>query len=277
MKFLKKCVKCIAKEFKWTNFGFEHPNPEDFLKSKWQKGTKSLPYLVFRWVLAIFFLGIFCICLSKQFFGGKMFIYLTNWGLTLCVLTNVLGAILVTQWYFNIGKLPNVVVEKSFESMTPKILKFYWLIHCVTLHLALVITTMYWAFIYGKQKKINRFPAISFTVHTFNTVFMVADFIAVGFPVRILHSFYTMMFPIFYCFCTVIYYNLGGLDECGNHFIYPILDWQKPLIGMTTFGGVFVLYCIFTILTFAGYHIKLFVDQKIQDFRKTHSNSSDLV
>lgn len=32
---------------------------------------------------------------------GRYFIYLTNWGITLCMITTILGAILVAVWYFH--------------------------------------------------------------------------------------------------------------------------------------------------------------------------------
>lgn len=32
---------------------------------------------------------------------GRYFIYLTNWGITLCMITTVLGAILVAVWYYH--------------------------------------------------------------------------------------------------------------------------------------------------------------------------------
>lgn len=42
MKIFKKCAKCVINEIQWKNFGFEHSNPEEFVKSKASLKKKKL-------------------------------------------------------------------------------------------------------------------------------------------------------------------------------------------------------------------------------------------
>lgn len=52
-------------------------------------------------IAAIFTVIVISSMLSASDDIGRYFIYLTNWGITLCMITTVLGAILVAVWYFH--------------------------------------------------------------------------------------------------------------------------------------------------------------------------------
>lgn len=117
---------------------------------------RSIYYLLYRWMWAFFFISVFIASLVLQLSDGKFFIFLTNWGIIACMLAQISGAILTTRWYYNLGRARNVVLENKMlkESLpTPRLIKFYWLVHGAALALALVITTVYWTFLHGKMGK----------------------------------------------------------------------------------------------------------------------------
>ncbi|XP_037960532.1 protein rolling stone [Teleopsis dalmanni] len=258
MKIFKSCMKSFAKEFKWKNFGFEYNQLEHFYRSKWQSNECSILYLIYRWICSLFFIGLFTSCLVLQFSDGKIFIFLTNWGIILCLFTQLTAALLVTCWHFDLGEIRATIYDHDAKAITgvansmrtPTIVKIYWLLHGVALLLALVITTVYWIFLHGKMNKPVRFPTISFATHCLNSVFMLTDFLVIGFPMRLLHTVYAMLLPIFYCLFTVLYYFCGGEDEYGNRYVYPILDWKSPSKGIITFAGVFSLYVVYCLILF---------------------------
>ncbi|TMW52344.1 hypothetical protein DOY81_002601 [Sarcophaga bullata] len=253
----KSCCSILRSEFTLKNFNFNHDQQDQFYRSQWQRSERSWLFLIYRWMWAIFFISVFISCLILQFANGKYFIFLTNWGIILCMLTQLLAAILVTRWHFDLGSLRTEQCDRnSREQKSPTMVKIYWLLYDVTLPLALVITTIYWTFLHGKMNKPQRFPVISFVTHCLNSVFMLVDFFMVAFPVRLLHTIYAMLLPIIFCFFTVIYFFCGGTDEYGNHFVYPLLDWKIPIRGVVTFIGVFCLYCIFPILLFVFFKLK---------------------
>lgn len=73
---------------------------------QWQSRTKSIVYLIYRWLIALFFTAVVIDSMLEKEEGSSTnfwlyFIYLTNWGVMLCMFTNLLGAILVTTWHFH--------------------------------------------------------------------------------------------------------------------------------------------------------------------------------
>ena len=72
--------------------------------SQWQTRTKSIFFLLYRLALAIFFTGVVInsvvVAVERGEFS-KYFIYLTHWGILLCMGTTIMGAILVMVWHFH--------------------------------------------------------------------------------------------------------------------------------------------------------------------------------
>ncbi|XP_013102294.2 protein rolling stone-like [Stomoxys calcitrans] len=259
MQLTGKCTNSFRSEFRWKNFGFHHNQLDEFYRSQWQSGEKSAWFLLYRWLWTLFFVSVFLSCLVLQFSEGKYFIFLTNWGIMLCVITQLLGVVLATRWYFDVNAIRSTACEGAQVKKTPTAVKFYWLLHAISVPLALIITTVYWSFLHGKMNKPNRFPVMSFVTHCLNSVFMLVDFLIVAFPVRLLHAIYAMLLPIVFCCFTVVYYFCGGTDDFGNHYVYPLLDWKVPSRGLLTFAGVFALYCIYCILLYALFKFKRFL------------------
>lgn len=163
----------IRDEFKAEKLGFNYDQMEEFYTSKvksfancchhhhqmnikqmgnfhsfvqWQTLRVSWAYLVYRWTSAAFFFCTFFASLALQFIEGKFFLFLTNWGILLCLLTEILAACLATIWFCN----PN---EIRHERQMPFILKFYWFIYNISLLTSTSTTLIYWALIYDPTGK----------------------------------------------------------------------------------------------------------------------------
>lgn len=274
MQMKQSFGRSFLNEFKLRKFGFKHKHLDQFYQSQWQSGARSFYYLLFRWTWAFFFISVFIASLVLQLSGGKFFIFLTNWGIIVCLLAQLSGAILATRWYYNLGNTRSAVMEGKILKEPPttsRLIKFYWLVHGASLALALVITTVYWIFLHGKMDKPMLYPVMSFITHCLNSVFMLVDFWLVAFPVRLLHIIYWMLLPIFFYIFTVIYYLAGGTDEYGHHYVYPILDWTNPMRAVTTFAGVFVLYIIYGIALFLLSKFKRYLSRTVSAMDSPHA------
>lgn len=48
-------------------------------------------------------------------------------------------------------------------------------------------------------------------------------------PWRCLHAYHTMVFCVIYVLFNLTYIKLGGTNSRGKHYIYSILNWNKPV------------------------------------------------
>lgn len=90
----------------------------------------------------------------------------------------------------------------------------------------------------------------TFLTHAANAAGMLFDLLIVRYPIFLFHIIYSINIGIFYLLFTVIYYFAGGEDGRGNRFIYPVLDWSKPVPALITTAGTIVLGIIAHILVF---------------------------
>ncbi|XP_036320860.1 protein rolling stone [Rhagoletis pomonella] len=274
MQIKQSFARSIFNELKLRKFGFDHKQLDQFYRSQWQNCERSAYFLLYKWIWACFFISVFIASLVLQLSDGKLFIFLTNWGIILCLLTQLSGAVLATRWHFNLGGARSVATEARTlkePPPTPKLIKFYWLLHGSSLSLALIITTVYWMFLHGKMNKPMRYPVMSFITHCLNSVFMLVDFLIVAFPVRIVHALYWMLLPIIYYLFTLVYFLAGGRDEYGHPYVYPILDWTTPGRAVATFAGVFVLYLIYSIILFALSKFKRYFSRTLSAMDSPHA------
>jgi len=107
-----------------------HQQPEEvFFKSQWQRGDKSLNYLIYRWIVAVYFIAITLVFITISAIDGAIgfyFIYLSNWEILLCMFTSTLSAIIVTLNFFD-----KVSIVSTY--------KLYWFLSNSSIVLALVI------------------------------------------------------------------------------------------------------------------------------------------
>ena len=79
---------------------------------------------------------------------------------------------------------------------------------------------------------------LDFLVHGLNSITTVLDLFLGARPFRLLHIYQPIIALCFYLIFSVIYWAAGGTGREGCHWIYPILDWNKP---ETTVPLIFVM------------------------------------
>lgn len=267
--FQYKLGQSLKTELSVENFGLECNHVDLFYKSMWQKNEVSTLYLLYRWLLALFFLGVSVSCITLQFSEGKFFIYMTNWGYSLATVTMLISAVQTTLWHYDIQCVRTGVHDLEGQKARMTLgMKIYWWMYNVSLLLAPMISTVYWIFLTGLVNRPNNFPAISFITHALNTIFMLTDFMIVALPLRLLHVLHTILLAIVYVVFTLIYHVCGGTDEFGNPYVYPILDWHNPRACLITFGGVLFMIICYWLLLLGMHKLKQIFNRSFSTFWK---------
>lgn len=252
---VNKFASACKDELILRNCGMGHLPAEEFVQSQWQSRTKSTFFLLYRLSLAVFFTAVvvnsIVVSVSIQEWT-KYFIYLTHWGIMMCMGTTVMGAILVARWYFHPEFSDKIC---NCEEM-PRAFKIYWMIHNITLIVSICITTIYWAILHNDEMPVD---ANNILIHAANCMFMLIDLIIVAYPVRIWHVVQPIGFGLIYCLFSVIYYLCDGTGKNGRPYIYNVLDWRSPGKAMVTVVGTVVLAVIIHVLMFFLYKFRSFV------------------
>lgn len=76
--------------------------------------------------------------------NGRFFIYLTDWGYTLCTVQSVLSVVMMTSSLVTHKRRKHV----DDDSITRSLYKVYWVINEVATGSAFAITVLFWALIY---------------------------------------------------------------------------------------------------------------------------------
>ncbi|KAH8410023.1 hypothetical protein KR009_004262, partial [Drosophila setifemur] len=286
MSKLQVIVHPVKKEFQRKSCGFDHDTPDDFVKSQWQTCTKSMAYLFYRWFMALFFMGVVIQSMwpdpDDEYSYWLYFIYMTNWGIWMCMLTNLLGAILVTVWHYHpeyAGKFHHILGRSSEVNMAnlyliDKLLnmkssfsyfRVYWGMHIITLVLSMVVTIIYWSILYDANE--STLDATNVLTHGFNSICMFIDLWIVAHPLRLLHIFLPVLFGVMFAVFSYIYQLCGGINKKGKPYIYHVIDWRKPQSTFITVLGVLILSCCVYILLFAFFKLRLFLHRRCRNAR----------
>lgn len=125
-----------------SRIGFHHEEPELFVTTQWRRNVeKSNLFLIFRWILALFFIGIVAYSWTNSISSGFFsfwFIYMTNWGILLCMISTTFAAVLTTCYHFD-------VIDLDSHSRSYKV---YWLLSNISTVLAFMITIVYWTILF---------------------------------------------------------------------------------------------------------------------------------
>lgn len=186
------------------NYNLEHDSPKDFVKSQWQVKEKSVVYVIYRWMMACFYLFSFIFSLSTSTARGEFkihFIYLTNWNMIGSLFTTSLSALLVQCYHKNLLKI---------DKMT-KTLKFFWYLSMTHTLYAAIVSFVYWAILFDKEKN-NFINMNNVIIHITNCVILM-DIFVVKYKWNIAHFIYPLIFGIFYLAFTFVYPALGGLER----------------------------------------------------------------
>ena len=101
--------------------------------------------------------------------------------------------------------------------------KVAWFFYIVASNNSLMVTIIYWSFLYNGFE--IREADVAF--HLLNSVFMLTETCLSAVPVRLLHVVYAELYGVLYVIFMVLYWLSGGTNTSGDHFIYPITDFDS--------------------------------------------------
>lgn len=229
-----------------------------WLPPKW---THQVFYMIYRWLVAIYFLLwlVISVAHAADSIKFKYLIFLTHWGFLVWNAYLVLAALTVTIAYFRdnwssqqqqkhqLAKFLdpersshhhnhhgcNSCRPVALYSPSPLVLwlacRLQWPFFLVGGEYAVVISVLYWVF-YGNSpghQQHNLCSMDSLNLHAINGIFAVLDLWLSGVPVRVYHALYSISFGCAYVLFTGVYYAADGRDSQGNRFIYPFLDYSS--------------------------------------------------
>lgn len=255
-------VQSTKKEFRRKKCGFDHTPSNDFVKSQWQNHSKSLVYLIYRWILVTFFTAALLVSMVEAANNSVLlllFIYFTTWSVIQCLLTNLLAAILVTIWHLQpeyAGKL------LSSESICNPF-NIYWAMHVLSLVSSILVTIIYWWFIY--EANVDSLNAANILTHILNCICMFTDLLIVAHPLRLLHVFLPITYGLIYVFFSIVYQFNGGHNSKGKPYIYYLIDWRQP-INSTLYATALLMFscCIYLIL-FVIYKLRILAYRQLNN------------
>ncbi|KAG5677933.1 hypothetical protein PVAND_007647 [Polypedilum vanderplanki] len=191
------------------NIDFDHDAPLKFSSSQWQRSNKCLTYVIYRWLVAIFFIFSFVNSIIFSIQRNQLIvsaIYLTRWNLLFTAITSTMGAYFATLSYN--GKFTN-------QNQMTYGMKIYWALHNNIILFAIIISAIYWMLIF--------------------------DLFIIQHPYRFSHMIYPMFCGLVYVIFTIIYTFLGGVDKYGENYVYPILNWKEKPISSIIVGTVSII------------------------------------
>lgn len=259
---MKEKIKSFLNERK-INFHFEHNSPKHFIVSQWQQTEKSARYVIYRWIIACFYVFSFIYSFATSISRGEFkvhFIYLTNLNLCATMILTTLHAALVTMYYIDYVRIP--------DQMTLK-LKLVWFLSISCTMYSILISMIYWLLLFKKDQSVIDLNNI--LIHITNSCVLVLDLFVIKHCARISHFIWPLLCGILYLLIFTLFYPLlGGLNRYnmidfplslqkfysiyvffrkGQNFIYPILNWkEKPLnalfyaCAVLIFGAI--IHCI---------------------------------
>ncbi|KAI8438784.1 hypothetical protein MSG28_011168, partial [Choristoneura fumiferana] len=77
--------------------------------------------------------------------------------------------------------------------------------------------------------QLHEINALNLLVHGGNSVVMVVELAVTSHPVRAAHALYAASAGLAYGLFSALYWAAGGTDRLGLAYIYPTLDWNKPV------------------------------------------------
>lgn len=191
--------------FKRLNFSFEHESPEDFVVSQWQNNKKCLLWVIYRWIIASFFVFSVATSITYAILRNQVlvyFIYLTNWNLNFTMVMTCMSAWNSTMFYKDRLDLK--------QSMTKK-LKIFWFLSTTTTMYAIIISVVYWTILYKQEKTSIDFNNV--IIHATNSIVLVTDLFVVKNPARFGIYIYPFACGLLYLFFSWLYPFLGGVDK----------------------------------------------------------------
>ena len=133
--------------------------------------------------------------------------------------------------------------ERSLTLLT----KISWVFYNLANPIAIAITATFWGALYDYSKFPKEVKRVclsteihalhltgtpmkpqEFLFHAVNSIAVVLDLFVGARPFFLLHVYQPFCVMFCYCTFTVVYWAAGGVGAEGEHWIYPIIDWDDP-------------------------------------------------
>lgn len=150
-------------------------------------------------------------------FGDKWFIYVTNWGYTVCTLEVTIVWLMLTAW-----TITYFTEKELFKKKALKMYRAFWLLNTIATPLAFGITTVYWIDFWPPKLVL-----LDFLHHGNNSIIMLLDLWLTSHKLRYGHVGYQLIFGFIYAIFSYIYYSAGGTNREYSPNIYKRLSWGE--------------------------------------------------
>jgi len=141
-------------------------------------------------------------------------------------------------------------------------IRFSWLSYNLISIAAIVVTVSYFSYVYVTELQVE--PNIITEIgnmhrHGINSLVTIVDVIILAYPVRIYHSFYTMLYGWMYTLVAFLYW----LPDKENHVIYVTMDFNKPML--TLIGCIFLssVTVFLQFIHYLVYRLKLYIRDRV--------------
>lgn len=184
---------------------FEYSSPKEFCQSQWQKKEKSLVYLIYRWIVATFFIFSVIVSVVNAALHEHLhvyFIYLTHWNLVFTMITAVWSACLVTRYHYN---------QLDLQEQMTKELKWFWFLSTSSNMYAFLVSMIYWGILY--KSDLNKIDLNNIVVHATNSLVVLFNLALVKQPERFGLFIYPLCCGCVFLFFSWIYPFLGGKNR----------------------------------------------------------------
>jgi hypothetical protein len=101
-----------------------------------------------------------------------------------------------------------------------------WFLREVLIIGALSVTVLYWGLIFPI---LGNTDVVDVHLHAVNSLLVLLDVLLCPLPVFVKHCWAPLLYLVVYLFFSVLYWGLGGTNAQGEDYIYPPLDYDKPL------------------------------------------------
>jgi len=240
-------IKCLSSKA----FLFNDPKVHNQFRQRWTKGPELASwYVVFKAALCLFYWANLVYTWYKHHIdhGGtpnawKYLIWLTSWDACL------LGAAILLDTLI-------VLLLAGGRNVSERLLYCSWFFSTAIYSLALMVTALFWTLLYDYEKA----PSYSnLFVHLLQSVVVLIDQCVSRRKWEPLTAWASIPVPLIWLIFSLVYWALGGTNNDGDNFIYPVLKWgESPgqAVGVTflAVAALPLIHCLLAALTRARDH-----------------------
>lgn len=252
-------MNVISKWFPKKDLFFSYDDSKDFYLSQWQADdTIKLSYIVYRLCNLSYFYTI--VYFTERITSNlswtikiHIFLYYTYWSFMLSSMTSFMYLLVTIMHLFK-------------KNPISKMIKVTFFLSALSFDSTLSACIGYWTFVYWYQGETLRI--VSCIMHLWNPIMLLMDFVIVRVPARFAHVIYSLSLMVVYVVFTLVYYLCGGRNVTGKHYLYKMMDYQKPSILM---GGMVLMAIYIVLVRFISvglYRLRIVVFTKV--FARRH-------